>query len=120
MRAASRSTGFSQNTALPAETACSIRSAWVSVGVQISTASMAASARIASALVALAPEAAASEVAASGIASVTATSWASPRAATFSPWMRPMRPAPSNPIFMAFVIPVVAFSSGSLAAPAPR
>ena len=40
MRAALRSTGFSQNTALPARAARSIRSAWVSVGVQITTASM--------------------------------------------------------------------------------
>ena len=48
MRAALRSTGFSQNTALPARTAFSIKSACVSVGVQITTASMSASAMIAS------------------------------------------------------------------------
>ena len=48
MRAALRSTGFSQNTALPARAARSIRSAWVSVGVQITTASMSGAATIAS------------------------------------------------------------------------
>ena len=45
-RADDRSTGFSQNTALPALANCSIRSAWVSVGVQITTASMSAAAAI--------------------------------------------------------------------------
>ena len=39
MRALERSTGFSQNTALPARAAASMRSAWVVVGVQIRTAS---------------------------------------------------------------------------------
>ena len=48
MRSELRSTGFSQNTALPAAAARSMRSAWVSVGVPISTASMSWSAMISS------------------------------------------------------------------------
>jgi hypothetical protein len=85
IRSESRSTGFSQNTALPAVTAASIRSACVSVGVQIRMASMPASPMIACASATFAPAACASEDAASVEASATATSRASPRAATLSP-----------------------------------
>ena len=55
MRAALRSTGFSQNTALPARTAHSIRSAWVSVGVQMTIASMSGAAMMASTELMVAP-----------------------------------------------------------------
>ena len=47
-RASDRSIGFSQKIALPARAKRSIRSAWVSVGVQITTASISLSASIAS------------------------------------------------------------------------
>lgn len=66
-----RSTGFSQNTALPCRTARSIRSAWVSVLVQISTASMAGSARMASICATRAPVLAASSAAARASTSAT-------------------------------------------------
>ena len=49
-RSSDRSIGFSQKIALPARAKRSIRSAWVSVGVQITTASMSAAASIASML----------------------------------------------------------------------
>jgi hypothetical protein len=47
-RSTSRSIGFSQKIALPAREKRSIRSAWVSVGVQITTASMSLAVSIAS------------------------------------------------------------------------
>ena len=67
MRADSRLTGFSQKTALPALTARSMRSAWVSVGVQMATASIALSSMIASIVATLAPVAAASDCGGLGI-----------------------------------------------------
>ena len=54
-RAASRSIGFSQKIALPALAKRSIRSAWVSVGVQITTASISSASSIASMLRTSAP-----------------------------------------------------------------
>ena len=49
-RARLRSIGFSQSTGFPAATACSRRSAWVSVAVAISTASTSGDAKISAAL----------------------------------------------------------------------
>ena len=85
MRAALRSTGFSQNTALPARTARSIRSAWVSVGVQITTASMSFASMIESTVPIAALLAIASRCAAAASASATAARVARGCAATLPP-----------------------------------
>ena len=96
-RATSRSIGFSQKIALPARAKRSIRSAWVSVGVQITTASTSPAASIASIDRTSAPYRPAIASAAGATASATATRRAPAvpviaRACTF-----PMRPAPSKP-----------------------
>ena len=74
MRSTGRSTGFSQKIALPAAAACSMRSAWVSVGVPISTASIVLSAMISSSRRTGAPVSADSALAPSGIASAIGAS----------------------------------------------
>ena len=68
--------GFSQNTALPAPAAATIRSAWNRAGAAITTASTAGSASACpgSVYAELAPNAAASFSAASGAGSATAVS----------------------------------------------
>ena len=98
MRADSRLTGFSQKTALPAFTARSMRSAWVSVGVQMATAAIALSSMIASIVATLAPVAAASASAALASASAIAASVARGLSAMLRPWIWPIRPAPRSAI----------------------
>jgi hypothetical protein len=91
-----RSTGFSQNTALPARAKRSIRSAWVSVGVQITTASMSPRLDLVDRADVAAPGVA-TRRAAAATGSATATSRAPGTEATARAWTCPMRPAPSTP-----------------------
>jgi hypothetical protein len=84
-RSAERSTGFSQKIALPACAERSMRSACVSVGEQIATASMSFAARISSTVPTLAPVAAASACAALASASATSATAESPRRAILPP-----------------------------------
>jgi hypothetical protein len=70
---------------LPAFAACSIRSAWVKVGVQISTAPIVLSAMIASIEATPAPNASAALAAAVASGSATAASFARGFAATLPP-----------------------------------
>jgi hypothetical protein len=97
VRCESRLTGFSQKIALPPRAARSMRSAWVSVGVQMTTTSMSAAEMISSTLATSAPVASATSRAAWGFASATAESRARECAARLPPWIRPMRPAPRSP-----------------------
>ena len=85
MRLTSRSIGFSQNIAFFARAARSMRSAWVSVGEQMATASTWFEPRISSTDAVFAPVAAASAMAAAGSASATKATWQSRRAATLPP-----------------------------------
>src|ERR1700722_3521410 len=77
-----------------------MRSAWVSVGEQMATASTSLEARIASISATLAPVAFAKAAPAAGSASATRVTSLSERAATLPPWIFPIRPAPIIPNFM--------------------
>src|SRR5258706_5106216 len=94
-RARSRSIGFSQNTALPARAAASIRIAWVSVELAITTAWIAGSASAAAASPTAAPWRSASLAAAATSTSTTVRSRAPGWRAMLAAWIAPIRPAPN-------------------------
>src|SRR5690606_32244841 len=96
-RFTSRSIGFSQKIALPARAKRSIRSAWVSVGVQMTTASISPAASISARLRTSAPCSAASAVPAGATASATAVSRACGSDEMARACTLPMRPAPRRP-----------------------
>jgi len=103
MRARSRSIGFSQKTCLPACAAASMSVAWVSVLVQMITASTAGSSmmRRGSSQAYGTPSSAASSCAAGRRMSAIAARFApGSLVARCRPWSRPMRPAPRRPIRM--------------------
>jgi hypothetical protein len=85
IRTLERSTGFSQNTALPARAPRSMRSAWVVVGVQIRIASTSARSTTSSIGATLAPVACASAAAEGPCGSATAVSLACGWAAALRP-----------------------------------
>ena len=96
VRATDRSTGFSQKTALPARTKRSIRSAWVSVGVQMIAASMSSEPSISSSVRISQRWACATFLAAPATGSTTAISSAPGAEDRARAWTSPMRPAPST------------------------
>ena len=104
-RSSDRSIGFSQNTALPALVNCSIRSAWVSVGVQITTASMSDAAKICAIVRTSQPYWSAMAWAAGAMASATATSLALGLAVTALACTLPIRPAPKSPKRKVIIVP---------------
>src|SRR6516225_11910937 len=96
-RSMSRSIGFSQKTALPAREKRSMRSAWVSVGVQMITALISVADSIASIDRVWHPYCRSIDSAAAGTASVTATSVPLGLSFIVFAWTLPMRPAPRRP-----------------------
>src|SRR5579872_3081309 len=93
-RASSRSSGFSQNTALPARRAASTMSRWALVGLAMSTPASSGSARTSANVAVRHPSSAARLAAASGLASTRATRSRRGLAAALRPWIAPIRPAP--------------------------
>jgi hypothetical protein len=91
--------GFSQNTALPASAAATIRSVWARAVEAMATASTSSAAKSSAvSVVARAPSDDARRSAAPGAGSATTVSWASAtRRASVSAWNVPMRPAPISP-----------------------
>src|ERR1700719_4446002 len=92
----SRSTGFSQNMALPAATARKSKSAWVSVLDAINTAPMAGSASAVSMAATCAPYRAANSCPACAFTSLTYLSRTPGSRTRFPAWILPIRPAPKT------------------------
>src|SRR4029453_2592955 len=95
-RSRSRSTGFSQKICLPDEAAAWIRSAWVSVDEQISTAPTPPSSNTSATLATCAPCRSANVWANFAFGSTTYLRRAPASFARLPAWMLPMRPAPKS------------------------